>query len=77
MGERRRDFLISPYNISISQVGERYATVTLTAASSRLQKDHCDQIKTCLDRLKEVVRSTVQIYAKTFRVNFSLPSTAR
>jgi hypothetical protein len=45
--------------------------VTLAAASNRLQRDHADHIKATLERTKEVVLNLVEVYSKTFRVNFS------
>lgn len=37
-------------------------------------KDHAELIKTTIEKIKEVVQKMVEIYAKTFRVNFSLES---
>ena len=54
------------------QVGLRNATTALSALSSRKQKDYAEQIRLTLGRIREVVVALVEVYAKTFRVNFSL-----
>ena len=54
------------------QVGLRNATTALSALSSRKQKDYAEQIRLALGRIREVVVALVEVYAKTFRVNFSL-----
>ncbi len=54
------------------KVGERYATVVLSAASAQKQQDHARDICASLDRVRESVQKIVETYARTFRVNFSL-----
>ena len=53
-------------------MGLRNATTALSALSSRKQKDYAEQIRLTLGRIREVVVALVEVYAKTFRVNFSL-----
>lgn len=55
-----------------AQVGERYVSVVLeTATVSKFRAD-ADQIVVTLEQVKEVVQKLIEVYAKTFRVNFSL-----
>ncbi len=55
----------------VDEVGERYATVILKAVTS-IQKEHADKIKEALKVLKKCIRSLIEVYTKSFRVNFSL-----
>ena len=52
--------------------GERYATVVLT---NKQEESSCRQISSALERVRETVQKSVETYASTFRVNFSLTST--
>ena len=40
-------------------------------------KDHADSILATLDKVKNVVQRLIEIYAKTFRVNFSISTSSR
>ena len=60
--------------ISVEEVGERYATVILKHVSN-LQKEHAKSIKDALKNLQNNVQKLIEIYAKSFRVNFSLKHT--
>ena len=57
------------------QVGLRNATTALSAISLRKQKDYAENIRLTLGRIREVVIGLVEVYAKTFRVNFSFAAT--
>lgn len=55
----------------VEEVGERYATVILTAVTN-IQKDHAKKIQETIKRLQDCVQKLIEVYTKSFRVNFSL-----
>ena len=59
------------------QVGLRNATSALSALSSRKQGEYAEQIRLTLGRIREVVIGLVEVYAKTFRVNFSFANSSQ
>ena len=54
----------------MEEVGERYATVILKAVTN-VQQEHATKIKTTLEKLQESIKKFIEIYSKSFRVNFS------
>ena len=56
----------------LNELGEHYATVVLKNDSSKILEEHAESIKLTLIDLKETVQKLIEIYIKTFRVNFSL-----
>lgn len=58
----------------VEEVGERYATIILTAVG-QVQKEHAANIRAATEQLREIVQKMVEVYAKTFRVNFSFAPT--
>ena len=56
----------------LNELGEHYATVVLKNDSSKILDEHAESIKLTITDLKETVQKLIEIYIKTFRVNFSL-----
>ena len=57
----------------VDEVGERYATVILKAVTN-IQVEHATKIKTALEKVQDSVKGLIEIYIKSFRVNFSMNS---
>ena len=55
----------------VEEVGEKYATVIIKAVTNVLL-EHAKKIQNILQNLKDCVQKLVDIYAKSFRVNFSM-----
>ena len=55
----------------VDEVGEKYATVIIKAVTNVLL-EHAKKIQNILQNLKDCVQKLVDIYAKSFRVNFSM-----
>ena len=64
-GKLRQDIL--------AELGEHYATFTVKNDSN---KDHSAGIKATILRIRGAVQSLVEMYTKTFRVNFSFDTPA-
>lgn len=58
----------------VEEVGERYATVIIST-TNKIHRDHAKQIQLTLGRIKDGVQNLIEIYTKSFRVNFSFTST--
>ena len=58
-------------NIIIFQLGEYYATVVLKSDNNEVLEEHATSIQLTLNEIKETVQKLVEMYTKTFRVNFS------
>ena len=56
----------------VKELGEHYATVVLKNDSCKILEVHAESIKVTLTDLQENVQKLIEIYIKTFRVNFSL-----
>lgn len=56
----------------LEEVGEHYATVVLQDAGEKRRVELAKGIRATLERIKEAVRKLVELYARAFRVNFSL-----
>ena len=54
----------------VEEVGEKYATVVLKAVTN-IQKEHAKSIQDELKNLQKSVQALIEIYANSFRVNFS------
>ena len=54
----------------VEEVGEHYATVILKS-DTKVQEGHAEKIKTCLIKLQDSVKMLIEVYCKSFRVNFS------
>ena len=55
----------------VNELGEHYATVILKKGTSTVLQVHAIAIQSTLNDLKETVQKLVEMYTKTFRVNFS------
>jgi phosphatidylinositol-4-phosphate 3-kinase len=55
----------------VNELGEHYATVILKKGTSTILQEHAIAIQSTLNELKETVQKLVEMYTKTFRVNFS------
>ena len=55
----------------VEEVGEKYATVVLKDFSHQKSKEHAQNIKNALGQIQRSVQGLIEIYAKSFRCNFS------
>ena len=55
----------------VNELGENYATVILKSDTSKAFEEHANAIDVTLNEIKETVQKLVEMYTKTFRVNFS------
>merc|ERR1719228_1497965 len=54
----------------VEEVGEHYATVILKS-ETKVQEDHANKIKSCLKIIQDSIKMLIEVYCKSFRVNFS------
>ena len=54
----------------VEEVGEHYATVILKS-DTKVQEDHAKKIQSCLKNLQNSIKMLIEVYCKSFRVNFS------
>ena len=54
----------------VGELGEKYATVTLKGTPKQYQH-YANDIATSLEKIETTIHNLIEIYAKTFRVNFS------
>ena len=59
----------------VKELGEHYATVVLKNNTEKILEEHASSIQSTLLEIKETVHKLVEMYTKTFRVNFSYEKT--
>ena len=55
----------------LEELGEYYATVVLKNDNSKVLEEHATAIQLTLNEINETVKKLLEMYTKTFRVNFS------